>query len=353
MEYTAKSIAELLSGQVVGNPNEKVNTIAKIQEAKKGALCFLANPAYESYLYSTEASIVLINRDFVPKEEIKTTVIKVDDSYKAFAKLVDIYQKLKNVEMKGVEEFAFVHQKVILGVDVYVGSFSYVSANAVVGNNVKIYPHVFIGENVRIGDNTIIHPGTKIYYDCRIGKNCIIHSGVIIGSDGFGFAPQKDGSFMKIQQIGNVHVEDNVEIGANTVIDRATLGSTVIKTGVKLDNLIQIAHNVELGSNTVIASQTGIAGSTKVGENCLIGGQVGIVGHLKIANRTNIGAQAGIGKSIKKENTVQLGSPAFELSKYHRSYSVFKNLPELRNEISDLKKTINNLIKEIENLKNQ
>jgi len=349
MEYTAKSIAELLSGKVIGNPNVKVTTISKIQDAQPGSLCFLANSAYSNFLSSTKASIVLINQDFIPEEKIDPTLIVVDDSYKAFATLVNIYQKLKSSDLTGVEEYAFIHKKAIIGNDVYIGSYSYVSSNAIIGDNVRIYPQVFVGENVEIGDNTVIYPGVKIYYDCKIDKNCIIHSGVVIGSDGFGFAPQKDGTYIKIQQIGNVVIESDVEIGANTVIDRATLGSTVIKSGVKLDNLIQLAHNVEIGANTVIAAQTGIAGSTKIGNNCLIGGQVGFVGHIKIADKTNIGAQAGITKSIIKEGTVLLGSPAFELTKFQRSYSVFKNLPEIRNEIIQLKKQLEELQKKVEN----
>ncbi len=344
MEYTAKSIAELLSGKVIGNPNEKVVTISKIQEAKPGALSFLANPAYENYLYSTSASIVLIGKDSVPDKKIKPTLIVVDDAYKAFATLVDIYQKLKQVDKKGVEQMAFVSKKAILGTDVFIGAFSYISEKTVIGDKSKIYPRVYIGENVKIGENTIIYPGVNIYHDTVIGNNCIIHAGTTIGSDGFGFAPQKDGTFLKIQQIGNVVIEDDVEIGANASIDRATLGSTIIKKGVKLDNLVQVAHNVEIGNNTVIASQTGIAGSTKLGKNCLIGGQAGIVGHIKIADNTNIGAQAGIGKAVSKENKTLLGSPAFELSKFHRSYSVFKNLPNLRKELIQLQ----NQIKELE-----
>ncbi len=348
MEYTAKSIADLLSGEVIGNKSEKVISISKIQEAKEGELSFLANPAYESFLYSTEASIVLINKNDVPEKKVKPTLIVVDDAYKAFATLVDIYQKLKNTDKSGIEEMAFINRTAILGNDIFIGSFSYIDAYASIGDKVQIYPQVFIGENVQIGENTIIYPGVKIYQNCVIGKNCIIHSGTIIGSDGFGFAPQKDGTFLKIHQIGNVIVEDNVEMGSNCSIDRATLGSTIIRKGVKLDNLIQVAHNVEIGENTVMAALTGIAGSTKLGKNCLIGGQVGFVGHIKVADKTNIGAQAGIVKSVTKENTMLLGSPAYELSKFHRSYSVFKNLPDLRSEMNNLQKQLNELTKKIE-----
>lgn len=349
MEYTAKTLADLLDAEVIGKPSEKVFSFAKIEEAKKGDITFLANPAYAKYLTTTEASIVLIDRDNLPKQKLKPTLIVVDDAYKAFATLVDIYQKFFTEDIKGIEEFAFIDKTAILGDNVYIGSFSYVGKNVTLGDNVKIYPQVYIGDNVKIGDNTVIYPGVKIYHECLIGQNCIIHSGTIIGGDGFGFAPKKDGTFMKIQQIGNVVLEDNVEIGANTTVDRATLGSTHIKKGVKLDNLIQIAHNVEIDENTVIAAQTGIAGSAKIGKNCLIGGQTGIVGHIKIADKTNIGAQAGIGKTIKKEGGIFLGSPAFELSKFHRSYAVFKHLPDLKNQIDDLEKQIKQLKKSIEN----
>jgi UDP-3-O-[3-hydroxymyristoyl] glucosamine N-acyltransferase len=350
MEYTAKSIAELLQGEVIGNIHQKVTTIAKIEEATPGSLTFLANPAYSNYLYTTKASVVLIGKDSVPETKVKPTLIVVEDAYKAFAMLVDIYQKFKNEDFVGIEEMAFIHKKAILGTKIYVGAFAYISKNASIGDNVKIYPHVYIGPNVQIGDSTILYPGVKIYHDCKIGKNCIIHAGTIIGADGFGFAPQKDGTYMKIQQIGNVIIEDNVEIGANAAIDRATLGSTIIHKGVKLDNLIQVAHNVEIGENTVIAAQTGIAGSTKLGKNCLIGGQSGFVGHIKIANKTNIGAQAGIVKSIKKENTMLLGSPAFDLTKFHRSYSVFKNLPNLRSKLYEMEKQIKELKDKLDKL---
>jgi UDP-3-O-[3-hydroxymyristoyl] glucosamine N-acyltransferase len=353
MEYTAKSIAELLAGEVIGNLNEKVTTISKIEEAKPGSLTFLANPAYKNYLFSTNASVVLIDKNAVPEKKVKPTLIVVDNAYKAFATLVDIYQKLYTEDLSGIEELAFIDKTAILGNDIYIGSFSYIGKKASIGDNAKIYPQVYIGNNVIIGDGTVIYPGVKIYHNCKIGKNCIIHSGTIIGSDGFGFAPQKDGTFIKIQQIGNVIIEDDVEIGANVTVDRATLGATIIKNGVKLDNLIQVAHNVEIGQNTVIAAQTGIAGSAKLGKNCLIGGQVGIVGHIKVADKTNIGAQAGIAKTIKKENSMLLGSPAFELNKFHRSYSVFKNLPDLRNQVIDLQREIEKLKKEIQQANNQ
>ena len=353
MEYTAKSIADLLLGKVIGNSKIKVTEISRIQEAKKGSLSFLANPAYVDYLQTTNASIILINKEFIPEKKIKPTLIVVEDSYKAFAVLAEIYQNLKKVDYTGIEKFAYVDKKAILGSEVYVGSHSYISSGVVLGDNVKIYPQVYIGEDVKIGKNSVIYPGVKIYYNTEIGENCTIHSGAIIGGDGFGFVPQQDGTFLKIQQIGNVIIEENVEIGANTTVDRATLGSTIIKSGVKLDNLIQIAHNVEIGSNTVIAAHSGVSGSTKIGENCLIGGQVGFVGHINIANRTNIGAQAGIVKSVKKEGSILLGSPAFELSKFHRSYAAFKNLPAIRTEISELKKEIEELKKIIKGAGNQ
>ncbi|MEA3452155.1 MAG: UDP-3-O-(3-hydroxymyristoyl)glucosamine N-acyltransferase [Bacteroidota bacterium] len=350
MEYTAKTIAELISGEVIGNLNKKVTSITKIEEGVSGSLSFLANPAYANYLFTTKSSVILIGKDSVPEEKVTPTLIVVDDAYKAFAMLVDIYQKIKNEDLRGIEKMSFIDKTAILGTNIYIAAFAYISKNTSIGDNVKIYPNVFIGKNVQIGDGTILHAGVKIYHDCKIGKNCIIHAGTVIGSDGFGFAPQKDGTFYKIQQIGNVIIEDNVEVGSNTSIDRATLGSTKVKKGVKLDNLIQIAHNVEIGENTVIASQTGIAGSTKLGKNCLVGGQVGFVGHINIANKTNIGAQAGIVKAIKKEGKMFLGSPAFELSKFHRSYSVFKNLPSLNNEITDLKKQLSELQKKIDEI---
>lgn len=353
MEYTAKSIADLLSGEIIGNVNEKVTSISKIEAGVPGSITFLANPAYINFLYTTKASVVLIGKDTKIEQKIKPTLIIVEDAYKAFALLVDIYQKINTEDLKGVEQMVFIDKTAILGNNIYIASFSYISHNSSIGDNVKIYPNVFIGANVEIGDGTILYPGVKIYHNCKIGQNCIIHAGTIIGGDGFGFAPQKDGTFFKIQQIGNVIIEDNVEIGSNASIDRATLGSTTIHSGVKLDNLIQVAHNVEIGKNTVIAAQTGIAGSAKIGENCLIGGQVGFVGHIKIADKTNIGAQAGIVKSIKKENSMLLGSPAFELSKFHRSYSVFKNLPNLRHEVEDLQKQITELKEEIKKSKNK
>lgn len=349
MKYTAKTIAKLLKGEIIGNPQEKVTTIAKIQEAKPGSISFLANPKYENFLYSTKASIVLISKNSIPEKKIKPTLIAVDDAYKAFATIVETYQKFKNNNKVGIEEMTHIHPSAKIGKNVFIGAFTYISENTKIGENTKIYPQVFIGENTQIGKNVIIYAGAKIYHDCKIGNNCIIHAGTIIGSDGFGFAPQKNGTFFKIQQIGNVEIHDNVEIGANVSIDRATIGSTIIKKGAKIDNLVQIAHNVQIGKNTVIASHTGISGSTEIGENCMIGGQVGFVGHIKIANNTNIGAQAGITKTIKKEGKLILGSPAFELNKYHKSYSVFKNLPEMRKEIINLKQEIEQLKKKDEN----
>ncbi len=346
MKYTAKIIAEVLEGEVIGNAEAEVTTIAKIEEAHEGALSFLANPKYESWLYSTQASIVLINQEFIPSESVKPTLIVVKDSYEAFAKLVNFYQETRRQELVGIDPQCTIHETAKCGENIYVGAYSYISANAQIGENVKIYPQVFIGDNVVVGDNTVIYPGVKIYADCHIGNDCILHSGVIVGSDGFGFAPQEDGSFLKIQQIGNVVIEDDVEIGANTVIDRATLGSTIIRSGVKLDNLIQIAHNVEIDKNTVMASQSGVAGSTKIGKNCMIGGQVGFVGHKKVADKTNVGAQSGVSKSITKEGQNIFGSPAYELIKFHRSYSIFKSLPDIRNQIIEMQK-------EIEHLKNK
>lgn len=343
MEFNLKQIAEFLGGEVIGNPDAKVSTIAKIQEASSGALCFLANLNYENYIYTTNATAVLISKSFSPKQEINTNLIVVDDAYKSFAKLVDMVYSFGCEQKKGIEEFAYISTKAKLGKEVYVGSFAYLSDHVEIGDKVVIYPQVFIGEGVKIGDNTIIYPGVKIYNGCKIGSNCIIHAGVVIGSDGFGFAPQEDGTFKKIHQLGNVVLEDDVEVGANTTIDRAAISSTIIKKGVKLDNLIQIAHNVEIGENTVMASQSGVAGSTKVGKNCMVGGQAGIVGHINIPDRTNIGAQAGVISTIKHTNTSILGSPAIDISKYYRSYAVFRNLPDMQSQIRDLQKQIDEL----------
>lgn len=340
MEFTIQQIAVMLGGEVQGDGTQKINMLAKIQDAKKGQIAFLSNPKYEQYLYTTQASAVIIKKDFQPRKEILATLLLVDDPYSSFTVLLEEYHKLVSFKKEGVEEPSFIGQNCTVGKSIYRGAFSYVGSGVKLGDNVKLYPHVFVGDNVTIGNNTILHPNVKLYAGTVIGNNCVIHSGTVIGSDGFGYAPQEDGSYKTIPQLGNVIVEDNVAIGANTVIDCATLfgDSTIIHKGVKLDNLIQIAHNVEIGKNTVIAAQTGISGSTKVGENCLLAGQVGIAGHLVIANNTGIGAQAGIPKSVKEEGQRLMGSPAFDVKEYFKSYAVFKRLPGLLDRLRDLEK---------------
>lgn len=343
MEFSIEQIAGMLGGEVKGDGTIKISTLATIQDAKAGGISFLSNPKYEPYIYTTQASAVIVKKDFVPKKDIATTLIAVEDPYTSFTVLLEEYHKFLNFYKSGVEEPSYLGQNSTYGDDIYRGAFSYIGHNVKIGNNVKLYPHCYIGDNVKIGDNTIIQVGVKIYANAVIGSNCVLHAGVVIGSDGFGFAPQPDGSYKTIPQLGNVIIEDNVDIGANTVIDCATLESTIIRKGVKLDNLIQIAHNVEIGKNTVIAAQSGVSGSTKIGEGCVIAGQVGIVGHLQIANKTIVGAQAGVGKSIRDEGTVHLGSPSFDRAKYLRSYAAFRNLPDLVTRIKELEEKILNL----------
>jgi UDP-3-O-[3-hydroxymyristoyl] glucosamine N-acyltransferase len=342
MKFTAKSVANFLKGEIVGNPDTEVWDIAKIEEAKPGSLAFLANPKYNKYLYETQASIVLINNSLQLEGEVKATLIKVDDAYQAFASLLQLYQQSKPVK-EGVEKDCHISESAIIGQKVYIGAFAYIDNNATIGNNVKIYPQVFIGENVTIGDNTTIYPGVKIYADCKVGAECIIHAGTVIGADGFGFAPNAENNYKKVPQIGNVVIEDYVEIGANTAIDRATMGSTIIRKGVKLDNLIQVAHNVEIGENTVIAAQSGMAGSSKIGRNCMFGGQVGIAGHISIADGLKLGAQSGINASITQENATLIGAPAFEFKDYMKSYVLFRNFPKLNQQIGQLEKEIREL----------
>ncbi|HHC79299.1 MAG TPA: UDP-3-O-(3-hydroxymyristoyl)glucosamine N-acyltransferase [Flavobacteriia bacterium] len=344
MKFTAKQISEILDGEVDGNPNEEVFKLSKIEEGESGSLTFLSNPKYTSFLYTTKASVTIVNKSFVPEKEISTTLIKVDDSYKAFSTLLEYYNQVK-LKKTGIEQPSFISESATIGENVYIGAFTYIGENTTLGNDVKIYPNVFIGDNVTIGDNTILFAGTKIYSESIIGKNCILHSGVIIGCDGFGFVPDKKGVYKSVPQTGNVIIEDNVDIGAATTIDRATLGATIIRKGVKLDNQIQIAHNVEIGKNTVIAAQTGIAGSTKIGESCLIGGQVGIVGHLTIGNNVRIQAQSGISRNVKDNEAVQ-GSPALPYSDYNKSYVHFKNLSKLNDKVHELEKMLK---KQIEN----
>lgn len=337
MEFTAKQIAELLHGELIGDENVSVNRLAKIEEGEPGSLSFLANPKYTQHIYTTEASIVIVNKDFTPEQKIKSTLIKVEDAYGAFASLLNMYNQVKN-DRKGISEHAVIDPSASIGEDVYIGPNCTIGENVSIGNNTKIYPGAHIDSNAKIGDGCIIHQGVIIYADCEVGNECIFHAGVIIGSDGFGFAP-KGSSYDKVAQIGNVIVEDGVEIGANSCIDRATLGHTIIRKGVKLDNLVQVAHNVEIGENTIIAAQTGIAGSTKIGKNCRIGGQVGIIGHVNIGDNVKIAAQSGIGSDLKDDIIVQ-GSPAFEIGDYKRAYVYFRNLSKMANDISDLKKAV-------------
>ncbi len=345
MKVTAKELCKLLNGSIVGNPDIEVFGPSKIEHGKEGTISFLSNPKYESYAYTTKSSILLVSRDFEPSQTIPATLIRVDDVYNSVAKLLDHFGAVDS-SIIGVDKQAFVDPEANLGNGVAIGKFTVISENVEIGENSILYPQAFIDKNVKIGRNCILYPGVKIYRDCIVGDDCILHANVVIGSDGFGFAPQEDKSYKKIPQIGNVIIENQVEIGANTVIDRATMGSTVIKEGVKLDNLIQVAHNVEIGAHTAIAAQAGIAGSTKIGTNCLIGGQAGFVGHIEIANGTKVQAQSGINKSIKEEDTAIYGSPALAYSDYLRSYAVFRKLPDLSRQIADLKK-------ELEKLKNE
>lgn len=342
MEFSVNQIASMLGGEVKGNGNEKIKMLAKIQDAKKGQIAFLSNPKYEQYIYGTQASAVIVKRDFVARKEVNATLILVDDPYTSFTRLLEEYHKVISYQKTGIEQPSFIADTASVGKDIYRGAFSYIGSQVSIGDNVKIYPHAYVGDNVVIGDHTIIHSGVKIYAGSKIGKNCVIHSGVVIGSDGFGFAPQEDGSYKTIPQLGNVTIEDNVGIGSNTVIDCATLfgDSTMIRQGVKLDNLIQIAHNVEIGKNTVIAAQTGISGSTKIGENCMLAGQVGIAGHITIANGTHLGAQSGVSKSIKDEGLRLMGSPSMEFGSYFKSYAVFKKLPDLNYRLKELENKV-------------
>ncbi len=338
MKYTALQIAEILGGQVEGNPEESVNNISRIEEGKPGTLTFLANPKYTQHLYSTLASVAIVSKELKLENPINLTLIRVKDPYRSLAKLLSLLEQIP--DRIGLEEPNWISPEAEIGEDAYIGAFSYVSKGARIGRNVRVFPHVYISENVSVGDNTVIFSGARIHHNTLIGKNCVIHSGVVLGGDGFGFAPQSGNDFTKVPQIGNVIIEDNVEIGSNTCIDRATIGSTIIRKGVKIDNLIQIAHNVDVGENTVIAAQTGVSGSTKIGKNCMIGGQVGIVGHLTIADGTKIAAQSGVGQSIKKEGSAQQGSPSFDIIPYQRSYVLYKKLPELLERIDKLEKTL-------------
>ena len=341
MEFKANTIAGFLRGTVEGDPEAVVSAFAKIEEGHTGTLSFLDNPKYEKYLYETESTIVLINRTQKLERPVKCTLIRVDDAYASFAALLELYDSSQQ-EKRGREEPVFVAASAVLGENIFIGAFTYIAANAKIGNNAKIHQQVFIGENVAIGDNTIIYPGVKIYYDCKIGANCVIHSGAVIGSDGFGFAPRTGTDFKKIPQIGNVVIEDFVEIGANTCIDRATMGSTILRRGVKLDNLIQIAHNVEIDENTVIAAQTGISDSSRVGKNCMLAGQVGLAGHIAVADGVKIGAQSGLNSGIKQPDSTVMGTPAMNYQDWLKSSVVIRRLPDLKKKVDEMEKRIAN-----------
>ncbi len=351
MDFKVTEIAKFLNGEIVGNENISVTNVSKIEEGKPGTLAFLANMKYENFIYTTNASVVLVNKNFVPKEKINATLIKVDDAYQAFASLLDLYTQAMAAVKTGIEQPSFIDESATVGQNIYLGAFAYIGKNAKVGNNCKIYPQVYIGDNVSVGNDCIIYSGVKIYNDSQIGNRCILHSGVVIGSDGFGFAPLEDGTYKKIAQIGNAILEDDVEIGANTTIDCGTMGSTIIRKGAKIDNLVQIAHNCEIGESTVMAAQTGLAGTSKVGKNCKFGGQVGLAGHLTIGDNVFIGAQSGVAKSVDS-NQVLLGSPAIEIKDAIRAITVYKNLPKLRNEVNQIQKEIKNIKAQIDSAVN-
>jgi len=346
MQFTATQISILVNGKIEGNVDAAVTSFGKIEEAEPGQLSFLANPKYEDFLYTTNASIVIINDGYELRQQIRPTLIRVPDAYSAFAQLLGKYQEMVTQQLKGIQQPSFIASSAKLAADVFVGAFSYIGENVKIGKNTKVFPNSFIGDNVVIGENCIIHPGVKIYHDCVLHSNVVVHAGTVIGSDGFGFAPQADGSFKKVPQIGNVVIEDNVEIGANTTIDRATMGSTCIRAGAKLDNLIQIAHNVEVGECTVIAAQAGVSGSTKIGKNVMIGGQAGLVGHIQIADGSKINAQSGVSKSMKEPNTAVTGSPAAEYTSALRSQAVFRNLPQLEKRVQELEELVKQLMAE-------
>ena len=343
MQFSAAQIAHIISGTTEGNAEKAVSSFGKIEEATAGQLAFLANPKYEEYLYTTKADIIIVNDSLVLKQPVEATLIRVPDAYIAFATLLEQYQKMVAQQLVGIEEPSYIHATVKKGDNIYIGAFAYLGENVIIGNGSKIYPNAYLGNNVRIGENTIIHPGVKIYHDCEIGSNVVIHAGTVIGGDGFGFAPQADGSFKKVPQTGNVVVEDYVEIGSNSTIDRATIGSTIIRSGAKLDNLLQIAHNVEIGSNSVIAAQTGISGSTKIGANVMIGGQAGIVGHIQIADGTRINAKSGVSKSVKAPNTAITGTPAFEYTASMRVQALTRKLPDFEKRIKELEDALKKL----------
>lgn len=346
MQFTAAQIAILINGKIEGNADAAVTSFGKIEEAQGGQLSFLANPKYEDFLYTTNASIVIINENYELRQSVKSTLIRVPDAYSAFAQLLGKYQEMVTQQLKGIQQPSFIASSAKIAEDVFVGAFSYVGENVKIGRNTKIFPNSFIGDNVIIGDSCIIHPGVKIYHDCILHNHVIVHAGTVIGSDGFGFAPQADGSFKKVPQIGNVILEDHVEIGANTAIDRATMGSTCIRSGAKLDNLIQVAHNVEVGESTVIAAQVGVSGSTKIGKNVMIGGQAGLVGHIQVADGSKINAQSGVSKSIKEPYSAVTGSPAGDYTSALRSQAVIRNLPQLEKRVQELEDLVRQLMAE-------
>ncbi len=343
MEFTAEQIAGLLGGTIEGNAQAKVSDMAKIEEGREGTITFLANPKYEAFIYTTKASIALVNNSFVAEKTIPETLtlIRVEDAYQALTTLLGFYDQASN-QKTGIEQPSFISESSTLGENCYVGAFAYIGENVTIGANVKIYPHVYIGDGVTVGDNSTLFSGAKVYHNCKIGTACTIHSGVIIGSDGFGFAPSAANDYKKVPQIGNVVLEDFVEIGSNSTIDRATMGSTVIKKGVKLDNLIQIAHNVEIGENTVIAAQTGVAGSTKIGKNTMIGGQVGIGGHITIADEVKIAGQSGVGSSVVQKGKVLQGTPAIAMSDSLRCSVLYRSLPKMRAQIIKIENQLKN-----------
>ncbi|MEO6610928.1 MAG: UDP-3-O-(3-hydroxymyristoyl)glucosamine N-acyltransferase [Chitinophagaceae bacterium] len=346
MQFPASQIAELINGKIEGDAGVAVVSFGKIEEATADQLTFFANPKYEDFLYLTKASVIIVNETYELKQPVSATLIRVPDAYTAFATLLGKYQEIMQQQLSGIQEPSYISKTAFYGEHVFIGAFAYLGDNVKIGNNSKIFPNVYIGDNVIVGDNCLIHPGVKIYHDCKIGNQVIIHAGTVIGSDGFGFAPQADGSLTKVPQIGNVVIEDRVEIGANTTIDRATIGSTIIRTGAKLDNLIQVAHNVEIGNFTVIAAQAGISGSTKVGNGVMIGGQAGLAGHLQVADHSRINAQAGLGKSLKKPGSAVTGSPAYDYNKAIRSQAMARNLPELEKRINELEALVKQLMAE-------
>ncbi|MEY4628681.1 MAG: hypothetical protein RLZZ595_1007 [Bacteroidota bacterium] len=346
MQFSAEQIATLIQGKIEGDPQIVVSGFGKIEEAGKTDLAFLANPKYEDYLYTTAAGIVIVGDQLELKQKVNATLIRVKDAYSSFAVLMQYYQQMRTKQLVGIEDPVYIHPSAKIGKQVYIAAFSYIGENAVIGDDVKIHAQVFVGENSTIGQRTVLHPGVKIYHDCIVGKDVTIHAGTVLGSDGFGFAPQQNGTYNKVPQLGNVIIEDHVEIGANTCIDRATMGSTIIKKGTKLDNLLQIAHNVEVGEHGVIAAQTGISGSTKIGKNVMIGGQAGLAGHISIADGTKINGMTGISKSVTEPNTSLSGRPAMEFGESLRAMAVYKRLPELDKKIKELETLVAQLTKE-------